>query len=401
MPQFAFEGIDLHGRETHGVLDAADRAVALEALRGEGVTPLELRDGAAAPHRRIHIPSQSAREALPLLRDLAALLTAGLTLEEALPVAGRSGGKRRARLAKDLHATVRAGHAFSHALARWPALFPPLLCSAVAAAEAGGQLGPVLSKLAHGLARSAELRARLLSALLYPAFVVVAMLGVLAVVFAIVLPRLRPLFDDPDAVLPWTTHAVIALADAVEGYGDAAAITATLGLAGAAVLLRGRRAREAADRRALALPGIGRLFGAAEGAALARTLAMLLEGGVPLARALDHAVAGGRNRHWTARLAAAAARVREGASLRDAFTEAGVLPAVLLEMAAVGERSGRLAPLLADAAAILEQDLTRTLDRAAALIAPVATLVLGALTALLMAGVVGGLMAVNDLAGVR
>jgi general secretion pathway protein F len=171
-----------------------------------------------------------------------------------------------------------------------------------------------------------------------------------------------------------------------------------LGLGGLLVGLRQPSTRWAIDRhavRARYLLGIPLGYHAAQ---FCRNLGMLLEGGLPLNRALELAGQAVANRYLRDALAPVTQRVRQGRSLRNALEEAAILPRITIEFVAVGEETGRLAPMLNEAAAILDREVQIRLDRLSALLLPVLTIVLGLVVAAIMAGVVSGIFAANDLA---
>ena len=134
------------------------------------------------------------------------------------------------------------------------------------------------------------------------------------------------------------------------------------------------------------------------GVQFARNLAMLLEGGMPLNRALETAQSSISNTHIRQRLASAVELVRQGKTLKAALEVTDVLPRAIVEFAAVGEETGRLPAMMSEAADILDRDVQTKLDRLSALLLPAVTILLGLVVAAIMSGVVSGILAANDLA---
>jgi general secretion pathway protein F len=125
---------------------------------------------------------------------------------------------------------------------------------------------------------------------------------------------------------------------------------------------------------------------------------MLLDGGLPLNRALEAAQAALSNRHMRQATTGVLDAVRQGASLKAALGRAALFPPLAVEFAAVGEETGRLAAMLNEAADIFDAEVQTRLDRFSALLLPAVTIVLGAIVAAIMTGVVTGILAANDLA---
>jgi general secretion pathway protein F len=129
-----------------------------------------------------------------------------------------------------------------------------------------------------------------------------------------------------------------------------------------------------------------------------RNLGMLVEGGMPLNRALEATQEAVSNSFIRQRLSAVVDRVKHGRTLRSSLEEAGVFPRLAVEFVAVGEETGRLAPMLNEAAEVLDRDVQLKLDRLSALLMPAVTIVLGVIVAGIMSGVISGILAANDLA---
>jgi general secretion pathway protein F len=268
----------------------------------------------------------------------------------------------------------------------------------VAAGEASGRLGDVMTRLAAAETRNKELSDRAVSAMIYPALLVVVMLIVLTIIFTTVVPRLAPLFAQSGDALPWPAAVLLAISQFLNGYGTLTAIVAAAALLGLLYALRQPAARVAFERWSLK----SRLFfdipRGMHAAQFARNVAMLLTGGMPLNRALETAQAAVGNVHLKQTLSGAIELVRQGKPMKTALEASGALPRILLEFAGVGEETGRLAPMLDQAADILDREVQTKLDRLSALLLPAVTIVLGLVVAAIMGGVVSGIMAANELA---
>ena len=402
MPRFSFEAIGPSGAIARGTLNAGSSAAALEQLLQDGHTPVSLReasDVAGSLGRLAEMLGLRAFDYRMMLKELAVLLNAGMPVERALAMLETvAPNDRQAMRIAQILARVRAGEPLSQsfgALVREaPAYVPRLL----AAGEASGRLGDIVARLADGLARAKALRDRVVSSLTYPAVLVVAIGVVLWVMFTSVLPRLAPMFEDAGASLPTATAILLGVGQFVDAYGWLFLLAAVAGVAAFAVALRREHTRLAIDRFVLLSPlslGLPQRY---EATRFCRNLETLLDGGLSLERALAAARDGSGNAWFRARIGAIQSAVTEGERLRTAFGQARVLPPLVVEFAAVGEETGRLSAMMGEAAQILDHDVETGLERLTALIVPLATLVMGGLVAAIMAGVVSGILAVNDLA---
>lgn len=403
MPSFAYEAAGPDGAIGRGVIEAASRSAAVERLLASGRTPVRLveHDGASAPPETARVlPAFGiAGERLALLREFGTLLQAGLSVERALTaLQGLTARARSKSAVQALLAGLRAGEPLSVAMRRADVLFPEPMRKLVAAGEASGRLGDVVTRLAAAETRNKELSDRAISAMIYPALLVVVMLIVLTIIFTTVVPRLAPLFAQSGDALPWPAAVLLGISQFLNGYGTLSAIVAGVALLGLLYGLRQPAARVAVGRWLLK----SRLFfdipRGMHAAQFARNVAMLLNGGMPLNRALETAQAAIGNVHLKQSLSGAIELVRQGKSMKTALEASGALPRILLEFAGVGEETGRLAPMLDQAADILDRDVQTKLDRLSALLLPAVTIVLGLVVAAIMGGVVSGIMAANELA---
>jgi general secretion pathway protein F len=278
-------------------------------------------------------------------------------------------------------------------------VFPPLFRDLVRAGEESGALAAVLQRLASHTEAEAATRARVRAALAYPAVMTLATTAVLAFVLAWVVPQTMALFAATGKPLPLATRVLAATGSVVArfwwlGLGAASA---------AGFALRRWLASDGARRRVdvalLRVPGVRRLVRATAAGRLARTLATLLAGGVPLEAALGIAGPITGNRVLADAVATARARVREGGTLGPALRASGTFPPVLVQLVAVGERSGGLADALAHAADTYEAEVARTVAAATALVEPALILAMGGVVLVLVTAVLLPLFELGALAG--
>lgn len=327
---------------------------------------------------------RSRVDAAAFSHEFGLLLAAGVPMLDALAALREQGGTdRRAgawieALMRRLQAGERLSHALPRGLEECGLAAEPLLAGAVAAAERGGTLPQALAAHARHVRWVRGLRQRLLAAALYPALLVLASVVVLLFLLIVVVPRFAGMLENRLDTLPAASRALLAL-------GEAAAVQPllTVALALAALLAPVALAllpatQAAAARLAWQLPGLGRLLRELALARLYRTLAMLLEAGVPALAAL-RTVAGEGPRPLRPAVAAAERAVAEGRSLSAALDAHGLATPVARRMLRVGERSGRLGPMLAEAAGFHDGAAERLAEWAGKVVNPALMLLMGGL----------------------
>lgn len=410
MTLFKYQAVDASGASQVGELESGSRSAALELLQRRGLTPLELSDGSAtvAPSllqqlRRLRPTyiraTLGTKELVSLTQSLAALLRAGLTIDRALSITASLERHPQTRtLLSDLGKSVRAGRSFADSLVESKLALPPYYVGMVQAGEVGGSLAQTLSRLAELLRKQHEIRERIRSALIYPSLLGCVVFLTIVLLLTFVLPRFETLFAESEAPLPFATRAVLAIGGFVSDYWWSLALLIAGLVVGVATALRTPRGREQLDawlltsRLTLGLPA------AIETARLLRTLSTLLANGVQIGSAMRIARATLSNTRLRKGLDEAAQRIKAGQSTSAALNAAGVFPAHAIQLARVGEETGRLEELLLEAATILEGESSTSLERLLTLLVPVLTIGMGLLIAALIGSVLVGLLSVNDLA---
>jgi type IV pilus assembly protein PilC len=311
-------------------------------------------------------------------RRLSALLDAGLPLVRSLAALGNQEENPTFKhMLRDISGAVRSGGALSDALRKYPEVFDELYCNLVAAGEAAGLLEASLKRLAEYLEKSEKLRRKVKSALACPAAILFVALAVAAALLVFVIPVFEGLFSGLGGELPALTRAVVTMSRLlVENV-----LWAGLGLLVlAAALARsvktgfGRRLMDAAG---LKLPVFGDLWRKAAAARFSRTLATLLQAGVPIMDSLDIAAGAVGNEVIEEAVIESRAAMAEGRSLTDPFLESGVFPGLLTSMIAIGEEAGALDSMLMTAADFYDDEVDAAVDAVTAWLEPPLIVFLG------------------------
>jgi general secretion pathway protein F len=411
MALFHYQAVDAKGAPQAGQIESSTRSSALDVLHRRGLIPVAVNEGAARSItasllerlRSISISNSlgrlSGKELVALTQSLAALLKAGLMIDRALAITANLNKRPPVRLLLvDLGKSVRAGRSFADALIASAVRLPAYYVGMVQAGEVGGNLPQTLARLGELLRKQHDIRERVRSALIYPAILagVVGLTVVLLLTF--VLPRFGALFAESETPLPWSTRVVLAVGGFVSSYWWLLALIGIGLAAGIIMSVRSPRGRERIDgwllrsRWTLGLPA------AIDTARLLRTLSTLLTNGVPLAMAMRIGRSTLSNTRLRSALDEAAKQIKAGESTSNALAAVGVFPAHAVQLARVGEETGRLEELLLEAATILEDESQTSLERLLTLLVPMLTISMGLLIAALIGSVLVGLLSINDLA---
>lgn len=397
MALFDYQAANAQGRIEKGQLDADSPRGARQVLRGRGLTPVQVSAARSAGSgwgaRRL-----SASELAWATRQLASLLAASLPLEAALSaVIEQAERPHVAQALTAVRADVRAGQRLTVALAARPRDFPPIYRALVGAGEDSGDLARVMERLADYIEERNALQAKVLTAFIYPAAISLVSVAIVIFLLSYVVPQVVTAFVQARQTLPMLTQVMLAASAFVRSWG----MWVGLGIAALVVAwrlaLRKPWLRLRWDAMLLRVPMVGRFVLGVNSARFASTLAILLDAGVPLLRALEAA----RQTLGNALLARCAddvsARVREGAALGSALKVQKVYPPILVHLVASGEKTGSLAPLLDRAAQTISREIERRAMALTALLEPTMILVMGGVVLTIVLAVLMPIMEMNQL----
>lgn len=410
MLHFRYTALDGKGQVVRGMIEAADKAAALDALRGQGLRPSLLDTGggfgarmASLLHADLSLPGLSGsalsrNELIQILDELALLAGEGVNLKQALGLCAdlRADGPAR-KLVRDLEEDLTAGRSLSDAMDARGAAFPAFVRAMVRAGEESGALEEVLAATAGYLKRDQEVRRRIVSALTYPAILLLVTVASIILLLTVVVPQFEPIFRSAGANLPAATQFLISAADGLSAHGPLLAIIGLGLLIGGLFAARDEAMAARFSRWLNAVPWFGPLREETASARFARTLAVTLGNGMALLRALQVCTETAVDPFFRARLRGVMESVRKGSRLGPAFEAEDLGADVLRKLIILGEQSGRHADMLSKAADLLDQKIRRRIDSALALMVPAVTLIMGLVVGGAMYAIFAAVFSVNTL----
>ncbi len=394
MPTYRYKAVAPNGELMEGEMEGTERGDIIRALQALGRVPIQA-ELLRAP-TRLAAPRAGTRLNLPAFtQEMASLLGAGVPLDRALGIMRETRG-RAAPWLSEIHDAVRGGAALSATLEGQPHRFSPFYVNMVRTGETAGVLDRVLARLAEQLECRKRMREQLLTALTYPAILLVVSIASLTLVLTLVVPRFEPLFADLGDALPLSTQLVLSASNTLLTYGWIAPLP-LIGLA--ALLLRwrlGSTGRQRIDELLLRLPIVGELIRTVEAARFGQSLGLLLESGIPLPRALPIARGTLFNRAVRVAVEQASERLKAGGTLGATLTQTGVFPVLALQLIRIGEETGRLDTLLQRSAELLERETAATVRRMLTILEPALIVGLGMLIAGIILSLMAAIVSVND-----
>lgn len=384
MAVYEYKGLDAAGRLTRGIIDADSPRLARAKLRRSGVFPTEIAIERAKKSMaegislgelfsRIRIQDISL-----MTRQMATLVGAGLPIVEALnALIDQTENARLKKVITQVRESVNEGSSLADAMGRFPKVFSELYVNMINAGESSGALDIVLKRLADFMESQAILRNKVVSTLSYPLILVVVGIAILSFLLIYVVPKVVRVFDDLQQALPLPTQILISLTDFLRGYWWAILIV----IGGILFSLMQYVATESGhrnyDRIVLRIPITGKLLRTIVTTRFARTLAILLNSGIPLLRSMDIARAVVDNAIISEAIESAQEGIREGEPIAEPLRRSNVFPSMVTHMIAVGEKTGELEQMLFRVSEAYDNEVETTISRMTTLLGPFVILVLG------------------------
>jgi len=400
MAQFSYKAIGRDGKSMEGVIEAAGPELASRELRAQGLTLLKLdAGGSVATSKQVSGRAPGRQEILSMTSELAVLLRAGLPLDRALKVLiDMAGEPAMNQLLGELLSAVKGGRSLSQALQGREQIFGTFYISMVRSGEASGQLSEVLDRLVSYLENAKANRDSVISALIYPAILLVVSVLSIVVMLGFVVPQFETLFEDMGEALPPLTSLVISSADFIKRWWWLLGLVAL----GFGFYLRSRlgtdAGRESLDRRLLKLPLAGGIIFEFEVSKFARTVGTLLGNGVSLLKAISIAIDTVDNRVIRESLEVLPPAVKAGKRMSVALEETGMFTPMVVQMTRVGEESGSLDQMMLELAKVFDEHVQSNIKRGLTLLEPVLILGMGFIIAVIIIAILMGILSVNDLA---
>jgi type IV pilus assembly protein PilC len=370
-----------NGEIVEGVYIAENEIRLRHELEEKGLFVLSLQPKNAIAGVSFQLPQRkgvATREFLVFNQELATLLKAGMPLVQSLDLL-----KRRVtspafrRVLDDVHEKVRSGTALSDAFDAHRDLFPSVYVASLLAGERSGNLDAMLRRYVEYTKIIATVKRKTVSALVYPAILVSLALILVTIIVLKVVPSFADFYGSFGAELPMVTRIIVAVSDFLRSQ-FLLVLSVMIGgviLFVAWVRRPGQKARF--DHLLLGLPMLGNVAKKFSTSQMARTLATLLGGGLPLVNSLDIAAKSIGNQYMAKQLIVVSGRVREGESFAAALEARHVFPEVAVKMAEVGESTGALQDMLNTVADFYDEEISTTMDRFVTLIEPILLVVMG------------------------
>ena len=369
------------GDVIEGVYVAESEARLRRDFEEKGLYVLAVQRAGRAAFGSFRLPKRSrisSREFLVFNQELATLLKAGMPLVQSLDILRqRVANPLLKTVLDDVYDRVRAGSSLSESFEAHGSLFPGIYTASLLAGEKSGSLEMVIRRYVAYVKVVSGVRRKTISALVYPAILLLLSCVVVAIIVLRVVPEFGAFYNQFGKELPLSTRMIVAVSEFAGTYFLLMVVAVVAAVTAFWSWLRPVANRRRFDRWTLRIPMLGSIAQKFATSQAARTLATLLGGGIPLVNAIDVASRSIGNQYMAHELLVAAQKVREGRALATAMSDSGAFPDVAIKMVEVGESTGALQEMLNSLSDFYDEEIETNLGRFVTLVEPALLVIMG------------------------
>ncbi len=396
---FFFRAIGTDGKVRSGSLTADNDKVVARELQKQGLTPVYV--GMEQKKQfEFKLPGMGggrARDVLFFTQEMSTLLTSGVPLDRSLAIAGELTERVHFRvIVMDILRILKGGRSLADSLGTHPEYFSDLYVNMVRAGEAGGSLATIFERLTEFERSRDELRSYIVSAMIYPALLVLVGLASVIVLLTFVVPRFASVFDDSHMKIPLPMQMMLMASKFVQGTWWIAALALILFLGSARFYIQSEKGRIAWDKFRLGIPVLGGALRKAETARFARAMSTLVANSVPLVQSIGISAGIMNNRYISGSLREVSLGVKRGEGISTPIRKAGVFPPLAAHLLTVGEETGKLDQMFSRMADIFETDTRASIKRFTSLFEPLVILIMGIVIGSLILSILLAITSINE-----
>ena len=391
MPGFSYVAVDKRGKEKRGSLEAETRERALEQLKAEGLIPVSVREqGALNKEIDFSIGKKvKPRDLSVFCRQFVSITQAGVPMKEALQMLSeQTENKWLKRAISEVLLNVEKGNTLADSMRSQPDIFPPMLVNMVEAGEQSGSLEMAFSRMAVHFEKEAKLKATIKKATIYPIILVIAAIGVIAVMLLFVIPIFIDMFADLDIEMPALTMFVMNSSKWMTSHWYVVLAIIVGVVAAYKLIYRTTQGRLTIDRIKMKMPLFGKLTVKTACSQFARTMSTLLMSGISTIDALETTSKIVNNIHYTNAMLKARGEVMKGVPLSEPLEASGIFPPMVYHMTGIGEETGNVEEMLEKMADYYDEEVEMTTQSVLAAMEPIIILFMALIIGTLVIAVI-------------
>jgi len=375
---------DYSGNLKSGEVNVKDERELANQLKTEGFSLTSFKEVGAGKKglsflSKINFSTISVKEKMIFTQNLSVMISSGLPLSKAIGnLADQTRNKRLIRILRETQEDIQKGNTFADSLTKYPSVFNELFVNMIRVGETSGNLEEVLNILAEQLEKEHELISKVRGALIYPAVILVAMVGIGIIMMIYVVPQITSVFSQLNATLPATTQFIIALSNALRSKYILIIIAFAAFLIILKVFLSTNIGKQTLGFLVLKTPAIKNIVVKINCARFARIYSSLLKSGVPVVETLNILSRTLTNFYYKNAMKEAAENVQKGINLSKVlYKKTKIFPILVPQMVEVGEETGKTEAVLLKLAQFYEEEVNQITKNLSSIIEPMLMLIIG------------------------
>ena len=384
MPKYFYKAKSLKGEEKSGILEVKNEKELSKILKEQDflLIKAEAEKTKKSEKNEISLPFLNKvplTEKLIFTRNLQIMIGAGLALPRALDtLALQTKNKKFKKAILNIKQEIIKGNNFSDSLSQHPDIFSELFQSMIKVGEEAGNMEEVLKILSQQMERENELNSKIKGALMYPAVIILAMIGIGILMLVMVVPKLAETFADLEIELPFTTQVVIGLGTFLAEKWFLAILILLVSIFLFRIFLKTKQGKKTMDTIFFKVPIVSPLVKKINSAYTVRTLSSLISAGVPIIRSLNIVAGVLGNSYYKKALLEISEKVKKGEKISEAMASYDkIYPLIVIQMFKVGEETGETSTILNKLAEFFEEEITYATKNLTAVIEPVLMIIVG------------------------
>lgn len=385
MKSFSYVARTQAGKQVKGTINAEDERDFKAQANAKGLEVLKYEEKDIKSKNTIK--KFSTKDLAFCCRQLAAMLTSGLTLVKALDILSKEQPTEQAKeVWQSIYENVQKGESFSSSLEMYRGVFPDFLISMVSAGETSGSLDTIMQRMSDHYAKENKMNNTIKGAMTYPIILGVLCIVIIIAMFTFIMPTFAGLYESPDD-MPAFTKAMMAFSDSLVNFWFVYLIVIGGIVFAVTYLMKIPSTRMKWDKLIIKGPGFGPLVVKVYTARFARTLSSLYSSGIPMVECLQRSSAILGNRYISELFENVVDEVKQGETLSASIQRTEIFDSMFCSIIFVGEEAGALDTILGKTAEYYDEEADSAVARLVSMLEPVMIIVMGVAVCMLLLAV--------------
>ena len=390
MANFRYQVIDSNGKTSEGIIEAASIGEASRRLKSDGkyIASLSLDKGTGIGSIQIGSPKLKTKDLVLISRQLASLLSAGITVVRSLDMLYQQlESKKAKKCIGEIYESVQSGRSLSEAFSEQRGVIPNIMISMISAGEESGRLDEVMERLAEHFAKEAKLKNKISSAMVYPKILAALTFAISVGLLTFLVPKIGVTIAELGGELPALTKFLLNFSDSIVHFWYIYIAVIGLAIYGFQLWKNSDKGSEQWSHLMLTIPIVGKATKMSASARFTRTVATLLKSGISVLQAVEITEKSLDNVILMKKLSQARIEIRKGTSLSRSIRDITEFPPMIYAMVAIGEESGTLDTILEKAADYFEDEADAATQKMVSALEPVMIIIMAIIVGLVVGGI--------------